>query len=100
MPGIGEVIEGAMQQAPQLGRHSIPDFNHRCTGCAQINPVSAENNLPYHPAFLCHPGGPTRPRADHPSPPLILRLLRFFAAIPPAICSTRAQPAPRDVIAI
>jgi hypothetical protein len=27
MPGIGELIDGAMQQAPHCGRHSIPAFS-------------------------------------------------------------------------
>jgi hypothetical protein len=29
MPGIGEVIEGAMQQAPQPGRQFIADYSLR-----------------------------------------------------------------------
>jgi hypothetical protein len=30
MPGIGEVMDGAVQQAPQCGRHCMPHYSfHR-----------------------------------------------------------------------
>jgi hypothetical protein len=39
IPGMGEVIEGAMQHAPQFDRQSIWFFNHGFHGLARINPI-------------------------------------------------------------
>lgn len=40
MPGIGELIEGAMQHAPQFGRQSMEFPNHGFPGLARIIPGS------------------------------------------------------------
>jgi hypothetical protein len=36
MPGIGDEIEGAMQQAPHPARHSMKPFNHGERGLARM----------------------------------------------------------------